>query len=125
MVARKPKTDEDYIKLDEAIGTLTDWYSEICDALASRNVSESTFSDVLQAIRLVHSPEEDEPEAGHDCAKEAATCGKCHRSWCSRCDPGPSALCPWCNGRGYSTAPLCRHRDGTFSSKPVRKDYVR
>lgn len=34
-----------------------------------------------------------------------ATCGGCHRSWCSTCDPGPSALCPWCHGRGYSTAP--------------------
>lgn len=38
-------------------------------------------------------------------AAYVATCGTCDRSWCVRCDPGPAALCPWCNGRGYSTAP--------------------
>lgn len=37
---------------------------------------------------------------------ERVTCGNCERSWCERCDPAPSALCPWCNGRGYSTAQL-------------------
>ncbi len=35
-----------------------------------------------------------------------ATCGTCKGSWCERCDPGPSALCPTCHGRGYSLAPL-------------------
>ena len=34
-----------------------------------------------------------------------ATCGRCARSWCDDCDPTPSALCPWCHGRGWSTAP--------------------
>lgn len=34
------------------------------------------------------------------------TCGNCGRSWCEHCDPGPSALCPFCHGRGYSTAPI-------------------
>ena len=34
------------------------------------------------------------------------TCGMCDRSWCERCDPAPSALCHWCHGRGYSTAPI-------------------
>ena len=27
-----------------------------------------------------------------------ATCGRCRRSWCASCDPGPSALCPFCCG---------------------------
>lgn len=34
------------------------------------------------------------------------TCGICGRAWCGRCDPAPSALCPWCHGPGYSTAPI-------------------
>lgn len=34
------------------------------------------------------------------------TCGNCGNSWCGKCDPAPSALCHWCNGRGHSTAPL-------------------
>lgn len=34
------------------------------------------------------------------------TCGICGRSWCEQCDPAPSALCHWCHGRGYSTAPV-------------------
>lgn len=38
----------------------------------------------------------------HDCLRSAATCGKCQRMWCHVCDPGPSALCPFCHGRGYS-----------------------
>lgn len=37
---------------------------------------------------------------------DPATCGNCERSWCDRCDPSPSALCHYCHGRGYSTAPL-------------------
>ncbi len=42
-------------------------------------------------------------------------CGGCHRGWCERCDPGPAALCPFCHGRGYSTAP----RQRTRISEPV------
>jgi len=34
-----------------------------------------------------------------------AACGKCRRAWCEKCDPAPSALCHYCHGRGYSTAP--------------------
>lgn len=34
-----------------------------------------------------------------------ATCGGCGASWCGDCDPAPSALCHYCHGRGYSTAP--------------------
>lgn len=35
-----------------------------------------------------------------------ATCGSCGRSWCERCDPTPSPLCHYCNGMGYSNAPV-------------------
>lgn len=35
-----------------------------------------------------------------------ATCGNCGASWCSRCDPAPSALCHSCHGRGHSTAEI-------------------
>lgn len=34
------------------------------------------------------------------------TCGGCGHAWCGVCDPAPSALCHWCNGRGKSTAEL-------------------
>lgn len=34
------------------------------------------------------------------------TCGNCGQSWCEACDPAPSALCHYCHGRGYSTAPI-------------------
>lgn len=43
------------------------------------------------------------PECKHLHAK--ATCGICGKSWCDACDPTPSALCHYCHGRGYSTAP--------------------
>lgn len=43
---------------------------------------------------------------GRERKPEQATCGNCNRSWCFKCDPCPSAMCHWCNGRGYSTAPL-------------------
>lgn len=42
-----------------------------------------------------------------NCTEPAeVTCGKCSRSWCEKCDPAPSALCHWCNGRGYSKAAM-------------------
>ena len=37
---------------------------------------------------------------------QKVTCGNCQRSWDEDKDPAPSALCHWCHGRGYSTAPL-------------------
>ena len=43
----------------------------------------------------------------HNHEKYRVTCGTCHNSWCEHCDPAPSALCPWCHGRGHSTASLC------------------
>jgi hypothetical protein len=42
----------------------------------------------------------------HDCEASRVTCGNCDSSWCERCDPGPSALCHTCHGRGHSIAPL-------------------
>lgn len=29
---------------------------------------------------------------------EISTCGTCNKSWCSRCCPTPTSLCPFCNG---------------------------
>jgi hypothetical protein len=43
---------------------------------------------------------------GDDMTPEEATCGACGLSWCNRCDPAPSAMCHYCHGLGYSTAPL-------------------
>lgn len=43
---------------------------------------------------------------GEEMQPEKATCGACGLSWCDRCDPAPSAMCHYCHGRGYSTAPL-------------------
>ena len=58
--------------------------------------------------------------AEHKCNKkyddappsQKATCGICNRSWCDYCDPAPSALCPYCHGVGYSTAPIEEDDDG-------------
>lgn len=36
---------------------------------------------------------------------QVVTCGRCGKAWCERCDPAPSALCHYCNGRGSSLAP--------------------
>lgn len=38
------------------------------------------------------------PEDSH------ATCGNCGLEWCDMHDPCPAAMCPVCNGRGYTTA---------------------
>lgn len=37
---------------------------------------------------------------------EVVVCGIRGHAWCERCDPAPAALCPFCHGRGYSTAPV-------------------
>lgn len=42
---------------------------------------------------------------GHCPDTEQVTCGNCGLQWCGKHDPCPSALCPACNGRGYTTAP--------------------
>lgn len=42
---------------------------------------------------------------------EIAQCGGCHGAWCDRCDPAHGPLCPWCHGRGYSTAPVWPQAD--------------
>ena len=43
--------------------------------------------------------------------RNIVTCGNCHNSWDESLDPCPSALCPVCNGRGYSTHPIPRIYD--------------
>jgi hypothetical protein len=40
----------------------------------------------------------------HNSRTAEQTCGICAAQWCGQCDPGPSALCHYCHGRGYSTA---------------------
>lgn len=37
------------------------------------------------------------------------TCGNCQRSWDESLDPAPSAMCHYCNGKGYTTAPTEDH----------------
>ena len=39
---------------------------------------------------------------GQPLSPKVVTCGRCNRSWCERCDPCPSALCPFCNSNGSS-----------------------
>jgi hypothetical protein len=41
-------------------------------------------------------------------ADEVTECGGCYGMWCDRCDPAHGPLCPWCHGRGYSTAAIRR-----------------
>jgi hypothetical protein len=52
-------TDDDYVALDDAIATLEHWEREIVDQLARKGVSWKAFSDVLDAMREVHSPSEE------------------------------------------------------------------
>lgn len=46
-------------------------------------------------------------QCAHHGRSAITQCGadSAHR-WCADCDPAPAALCHWCHGRGYSTAPL-------------------
>lgn len=41
---------------------------------------------------------------GHE--RETTMCGECEGVWCDACDPAHGPLCPWCHGRGYSSARL-------------------
>lgn len=54
---KKARTDDDYRRLDEAIGTMRDWEKEIVDMLAARCIGWRSFSEVIDAMRKVHSPE--------------------------------------------------------------------
>ena len=53
------KTDEDYIKLDEAIGTLNDWYKEIAEEMQKRGLAKTFLSAVIECAANVHSPTEE------------------------------------------------------------------
>jgi hypothetical protein len=55
---QKLRSDEDYQRLDDAFGVLLDWQGEIQRALYAKGLSEKPLSQVMQAIREVHSPEE-------------------------------------------------------------------
>lgn len=84
-----------------------------------RLVFDRGRSITLQGITLTDTPEFYPSDAGdflkvqapiacpHHGAGHVVTCGgnRRHR-WCEACDPAPSALCHWCHGRGYSTAPI-------------------
>ena len=59
----------------------------------------------LEAADRVHDCQRTDDD-GNLVEPRKTTCGNCERSWCDRCDPCPSALCPWCSGRGYSIAPV-------------------
>jgi hypothetical protein len=81
------------------------------------NGGKRMVSDVAGggAVQRPRNNDEDEDEdldprdaTGCKCETPArVTCGTCARSWCETCDPAAvSALCHYCNGRGYSTARL-------------------
>ena len=52
-------TDQDYIELDDAIGTLLKWSRKISDALTKQGISERALRDVLDAMRRIHDGETD------------------------------------------------------------------
>lgn len=56
--SRKQRSDADYIALDDAIGTLSDWHKEIIDELAKKGLSRNYVTETLAAMKRVHSPEE-------------------------------------------------------------------
>jgi hypothetical protein len=55
----KARTDEDYVRLDDAIGTVDSWREEIEAELNKAGHSEKTLAVVIAAMNRVHSPEED------------------------------------------------------------------
>ena len=56
MKKKSAKTDKDYCRLDDALATLCDWREEILDELSKRCLSWKIFSEMLDAMRAVHSP---------------------------------------------------------------------
>lgn len=60
MKEKRKRTDDDYIRLDDAVATICDWREEILDALAKRGLGHRALSDTLAAMREVHSPDEGE-----------------------------------------------------------------
>jgi hypothetical protein len=57
------RSDEDYVRLDEAILAIRDWEEEISDRLRSQGRNPRILQHVLKAMSEVHSPDEDEPHA--------------------------------------------------------------
>lgn len=55
---RRAKTDDDYRELDDAIGTLLKWETEIVDFLAARALGDRPYRTVLDALRRLHDGEE-------------------------------------------------------------------
>ena len=55
----KPKTDQEYIRLDDAIATMRDWEREIGDELIKRNIHENALHQVIDAMRRIHSPDDE------------------------------------------------------------------
>lgn len=60
MAKPKTRTDDEYVKLDEAIATMFDWRKEITQQLIDNRVNgpEKVLWAVMEAMRQVHSPEE-------------------------------------------------------------------
>ena len=54
------KTDKDYMRLDEAIATLEDWLQEIRGQLTTDGQHPVYLTRVLDAMRHVHSPDDDD-----------------------------------------------------------------
>lgn len=63
---------------------------------------------------------------------DVTECGMCLGVWCDRCDPAHGPLCPWCHGRGYSTAAIiepayrrANHElgNGGYPVQVYREDY--
>jgi hypothetical protein len=59
MASKRERTDDDYVRLDDAISTMLNWWPEIVTELAKRNVSERYLSEVKAAMDRVHSPDEE------------------------------------------------------------------
>lgn len=112
------------------VDTQTDWDVPDDDADSRGLVERGEMVNLLVTLRdedgqmlaclgAVTVPSDDDPYirvcgaelasdvlSTHQECRARTTCGGCGHAWCGVCDPAPSALCHWCNGRGWSDAEL-------------------
>ena len=90
-----PFSDDPYAEICRHCGKRADWH-DAADGQCPDDDAPHPYSvaaDAMSGAECEHGP------------RGVKTCGGCDNSWCEDCDPSPAALCHYCHGRGYSTAP--------------------
>jgi hypothetical protein len=71
----------------------------------ARAIRKDAATGSQDAVRQPASDDTTDSAANVD-PRSVATCGTCGAQWDFERDPSPSSQCHWCNGRGYSIAPV-------------------